>query len=94
MAIAGMNMLIIPTWIFIAVWLKGNGFDFTHLREILSISLGAGVGALLIFLGYVRLSRFILARMSKVIKYTNVFLGLIFITLAIYQLLRILAARY
>ena len=28
--IAAMNFLIIPTWIFVAVWLKSNGFDFTN----------------------------------------------------------------
>ena len=91
--IAGMNMLIIPTWIFIAVWLKSNGFDFTAIREIIFISLGSGVGALLIFIGYVRLSGYILTRMSSVVKYTNRFLGVIFISLAAYQLIRLLYLR-
>ena len=92
-AIAAMNMLIIPTWIFIAIWLKGNGFDFIAIKEILLISLGSGVGAMLVFIGYVRLSGYILKRMSSVVKYTNRFLGIIFISLAAYQIVRLLYLR-
>ncbi|NND35217.1 MAG: LysE family transporter, partial [Saprospiraceae bacterium] len=65
LVIAGMNMLIIPTWIFIAIWLKSNGFDFIAIREIIFISLGSGIGALLVFVGYVRLSRYILDQKSN-----------------------------
>jgi threonine/homoserine/homoserine lactone efflux protein len=93
MAIAAMNMLIIPTWIFIAVWLKGNGFDFIAMREILFISLGSGIGAMLVFIGYVRLGNYIMNRMSSVVKYTNRFLGVIFVGLAAYQIVRLLYLR-
>jgi threonine/homoserine/homoserine lactone efflux protein len=92
-AVAAMNFLIIPTWIFIAVWLKGNGFDFTHFREILIVSLGSAMGAIFIFIGYVKMSRYILLKMSRIIKYTNRFLGLVFLSLAAYQFVRIFYLR-
>lgn len=91
--VAAMNFLIIPTWIFVAVWLKGNGYDFTHFREILFISLGSALGAIFIFIGYVRMSRHIIQKMSRIIKYTNRFLGVIFLSLAAYQVLRIFYLR-
>ncbi|MCB0689365.1 MAG: LysE family transporter, partial [Saprospiraceae bacterium] len=75
MAIAAMNFLIIPTWIFVAIWLKGNGYDFTHLREIIFVALGSAAGAIFIFIGYVRMSRYVIRRMSNIIRYTNRFLG-------------------
>lgn len=93
MAVAAMNFLIIPTWIFVSVWLKGNGYDFTHLREILFISLGSAIGAVFIFVGYVRMSRYIILKMSRIIKYTNRFLGFVFLSLAAYQFLRIFYIR-
>lgn len=91
--IAAMNFLIIPTWIFVSIWLKGNGYDFTHLREILFISLGSAVGAVLIFVGYVRMGRYIIRKMSRIIKYTNRFLGIVFLSLAAYQFLRLFYMR-
>ncbi len=91
--VAAMNFLIIPTWILVAVWLKSNGFDFTHLREIILVSLGSAAGAILIFIGYVRMSRYILRKMSRIIRYTNRFLGIVFISLAAYQILRIFYFR-
>lgn len=93
MAVAAMNFLIIPTWIFVSVWLKGNGYDFTHLREILFISLGSAIGAVFIFVGYVRMSRYVILKMSRIIKYTNRFLGFVFLSLAAYQFLRIFYIR-
>ncbi len=91
--VAAMNFLIIPTWIFIAVWLKGNGCDFTHLQEIVIVSLGSAAGAVLIFTGYVRMSSYIMQKMSRIIRYTNRFLGVVFLSLAAYQFFRIFYFR-
>lgn len=93
LAVAAMNFLIIPTWIFVAIWLKSNGFEFTHLREILIVSLGSSAGAILIFSSYVRLSRYIIRKMSHIIKYTNRFLAVVFLSLAAYQFFRIFYLR-
>ncbi|NND09309.1 MAG: LysE family transporter [Saprospiraceae bacterium] len=91
--VAAMNMLIIPTWIVIGLWMRGNGFDFVHISEILLISLGSALGGFIVFAGYVRLGRFIVNRMEKVTRYTNRFLGAIFLGLATVQLLRIFYDR-
>ncbi len=89
MMIAAMNMLIIPTWIFIGLWLRSYGYDFAGLRDILTIALGSGLGAMGIFLGYVYLARYIVNRLANVTKYINKTLGYIFIGLATVQLIRI-----
>lgn len=91
--VAAMNMLIIPTWLFIGAWLRSNGFDFNFVGNIISISLGSAVGAMIVFLGYVRLGAYIVRKLSKVIRYTNRFLATIFFILAAYQLFKILFNR-
>ncbi len=91
--VAGMNLLIIPTWIFIGLWMRSNGYQFSHISEILTISFGSALGGLMVFAGYVRLGRFIVTRMQTVTRYTNRLLGAIFLCLATVQLLRIFYDR-
>ncbi len=90
LGVAAMNMLIIPTWIVIALWLKGWGYDMHSLTEIFLLSLGSALGALAVFILYVKMADYIFNRMSSVVKYTNRFLGIVFLSLAIFQLARIL----
>lgn len=91
--VAAMNMLIIPTWIVIGIWMRSNGFDFVNISDILLISAGSALGGFLVFAGYVRLGQFIVNRMEKVTRYTNRFLGAIFVGLATIQLFRIFYDR-
>jgi len=84
--LASMNMLIIPFWIFLAIWLKNYGVEFLSNTEVLIFSFGAAFGALTMFLLYTRLGKFIAQRIQKVASYTNKTVGVLFLLLGIYQL--------
>ena len=86
--LASMNMLIIPFWIFLVIWLKNYGVELSTNFEQLIFSAGAAFGALIIFLLYVRLGKFIATRIQKVAFYTNKLVGSLFLMLGIYQLIQ------
>lgn len=88
--IGTMNLLIIPFWIFIAIWLQSYDFTFLTQSEIILFSLGAALGALLVFLAYAELGHLVLQKIGTVIKYTNKVVGLMFLGLGVYQLTQIL----
>ena len=84
--LASMNMLIIPFWLFWAVWLKKYGFDFSSFTQVLFFSIGSALGALAIFILYSRLGKLVVTKVQKVSLYTNKIVGLLFLLLGIYQL--------
>ena len=84
--LAAMNMLIIPFWLFMAIWLKNYELYFLSNSQILIFSLGAALGALMMFLLYSRLGKYIAQRIQKVAFYTNKTVGVLFLLLGIYQL--------
>ena len=87
--LASMNMLIIPFWIFLALWLKNQGFEFSSMSLIFVFSTGSALGALLVFLLYIWLGRFIVNKIRTVSFYTNKAVGLVFLILGIYQLIQL-----
>jgi flagellar biosynthesis component FlhA len=87
--LASMNMLIIPFWIFLAIWLKNYDFTFSSASQIWVFSIGSALGALVIFLLYSRLGSFVVTKIQKVSYYTNKTVGLLFLLLAIYQLIQL-----
>ncbi|MDH3650320.1 MAG: LysE family transporter [Saprospiraceae bacterium] len=87
--VAAINMLIIPYWIFLGLWLKANGLLFDSVVDISSLAIGSMMGALLVFLLYIRLGRYIVGRMEQVSYYTNKALAILFLSLAIIQLVRV-----
>lgn len=87
--IAALNMLILPYWIFLGLWFKSNQIQFDTVSDILFMALGSASGALLVFILYVRLGRFIVGRISKVSYYTNKTLAVLFLFLAVIQVFRI-----
>ncbi len=88
--VASMNLLIVPTWIFLGIWLRGNGFQFEHLSQMLALSLGSALGAVMVFLLYVKLGSYIVGKVERVTAYTNKFLGFVFLGLAALQTIRLL----
>ena len=84
--VATMNVLIIPFWLFIALWLGNYGFTFDTQTNIIVFSIGSALGALAVFIGYAELGQFILARIGKIVKYTNKIVGVVFMILGLYQL--------
>ena len=63
--LASMNMLIIPFWIFLVIWLKNYNVEISTHAQILAFSIGSGLGALVIFLLYSWLGKFIAQRLQK-----------------------------
>ena len=88
LAVAAANMLIIPFWIFVGLWLKSNGFSFPTILEILMLSLGSAMGAFCAFLLYVNLGNYIVGKRKKFVYYTNKIVSMIFFTLALVQIIR------
>ncbi len=84
--VAAMNVLIIPFWLFIALWLSSYDMTFDSQANIIVFSLGSALGALAVFIGYAELGHYILARIGKIVQYTDKVVGVVFVILGIYQL--------
>lgn len=87
--VGAMNLLIVPFWIFIALWLQTYNMKFDQTANIISFSTGSALGALLAFLGYVWLSNLILSRVQQISKYTDRIVGILFLALGIFQLIQL-----
>jgi len=85
-----MNMLIVPFWLVVGVWLQSNGIQFENLFYILWFSVGSALGALLIFGVYVQAGDFILHKGQWVTEYANKIIGGLFLILAVIQLIQLL----
>ena len=86
---ASINMLIVPFWAFIAGYLNTHGYPIVALSDVIIFALASALGAVLVFLLYVRLGDLILKRLNMVVRYSNTILALLFLSLGLYQLLRI-----
>ena len=87
---ASMNVLIVPFWVFIAIWLQSYGFAFDDNTCILVFSLGSALGALLIFYAYVILAESVLKKSDYINFYANKIIGGLFLALAVLQIIQIL----
>lgn len=83
-----MNLLILPFWIFVGIWLESHGLIFEEMWCIFSFSIGAALGALLAFLGYILLSEYIVKKTKTIDRYTNKAVGILFLGLGIYQMVQ------
>jgi len=83
--VAAMNVLIIPFWLFIAIWLSSYDMRFDTQTNIITFSIGSALGALVVFIGYAELGRFIIGRIGKIVKYTDKVVGIVFLILGVYQ---------
>lgn len=81
-----MNLLIVPFWIFLGIWLKTYGYTFVQQDELIFFSLGAALGALLAFILYVWGSEMVMKKTDSINQYTNKIVGFIFLGLGIFQL--------
>lgn len=83
--VATMNVLIIPFWLFIAIWLSSYNIDFDTQTKIITFSIGSALGALVVFIGYAELGHYILGRIGQIVKYTDKVVGIVFLILGVYQ---------
>ena len=84
-----MNLLIVPFWLVVGLWLESNGITFENTSCILWFSVGATLGALLIFVAYIEGSVFLLNKSEKVTSYANKMIGGLFLVLAFIQFLQV-----
>ena len=84
-----MNMLIVPFWLVVGLWLESNGLLFENVTYILWFSIGAALGALLIFGVYVEGSIFFLNKRQKISEYADKVIGGLFLLLASVQLIQL-----
>ena len=84
-----LNVLVIPFWIFMAVFLGTYGIAVVTQNDILIFSIGSALGALVAFGGYAKMSEFIIRRIGKLVNYTNRVAGIIFLILGVYQLVQL-----
>ncbi len=90
MGVTAMNLLIVPTWIFLGLWLRSYGLPFEEMKDMVFLSLGSALGACIVFLGYVKLGNYIVNKLEKVTAYTNKFLGIVFLAIATIQTVRLI----
>lgn len=87
---AAMNLLIIPYWVFISIWLGSNGFPIDTWAQILMCALGSTAGAGLVFFLYARLGKFIVKRSAEITRSINQIIAGLFLLLGLFQLGRLL----
>ena len=85
-----MNLLIVPFWIFLGLWLESNGYIFDNYNIITSFSFGSAAGALLMFLVYIWMSDAIINKSNEIKRYTNKAVGILFFGLGIFQLIQLM----
>ncbi len=84
--IGAMNVLIIPFWIIVAIWLIGQGMVLEGQAAIISFSLGSAIGAFFAFWGYAYASERIVEKMDSIARYTDKVIGFLFLGLGVFQL--------
>jgi len=85
-----MNMLIVPFWLVVGLWLQSNGLAFDQNLPIVIFSFGAALGALLIFIVYIEGSVLLLNKSKAIATYSNKVIGSLFIILVLFQIIRLL----
>ena len=88
--IASMNVLIIPFWVFITLWLMTYNFHFEKQPTIISFSIGSALGALAAFVLYIYISDLVMKKSAMINKYTNKVIAFVFLGLGIFQLYKFL----
>lgn len=83
---SSISVMAFPYWVFYGAYLSANGWMELHTAEILLFSAGAMAGSFLALLLYAGLGLFLVARASRLTKYMNWFLCLLFLGLGIFQL--------
>lgn len=85
-----MNMLIVPFWLIVGLWLESNGINFKNKYHILWFSVGGALGALLAFIAYIEGSILLMSKSEIITSYANKIIGGLFFLLALVQLIQII----
>lgn len=88
--IASLNVLIIPFWVGILLWLKTYDMTVQGTRAIALFSLSSALGALVVFLAYAELGAYLVKRIAQIARIANRVIALVFLVLAIVFTVRLL----
>jgi len=86
--VGSLNLLIIPFWLFIIAWLGSYEITLEGSTVFIVFSLGATLGAYVVFLGYVFISEYVVSKSEIFQKYTNKGVAILFISLGVFQLVQ------
>lgn len=89
-AVGFMNLLIVPFWIFLGLWLESNEWVLNDYTIINIFSLGSAIGALMMFGLYILISERIAKKINVIKEHTNKAVGILFVGLAIFQLIQLI----
>ncbi|WP_298370271.1 hypothetical protein [uncultured Lutibacter sp.] len=89
-AMSSINMLAIPFYLGLSIYLTSVNKLIIEQPYILLFVIGAGLGSFLIFYTYIVFARIIILKVSFIAKNINIILSLLFLMLAIFTLVKIL----
>lgn len=89
-AMSSVNMLAIPFYLGISIYLAQMDKIIIEQPYIMLFVLGASIGSFLLFYTYIVFARFIINRISFIAKNINLILSLLFLTLGIFTMIKIL----
>lgn len=81
-----LNMLLLPYWVLLSIWLTSLGYSFEDLPLNILFTTGATLGAFIVFLLYIMIARLMSKKIDLFINYGNKIIGIIFVLLGIIQL--------
>lgn len=87
------NVLVIPFWIFWSAYCASNGWINYKLPTVLCFAAGVTAGTFLALALYAKLGKTITSRSNLMEKWGKKVLGVVFIGIGVYQLVRVLMER-
>ncbi|MEZ4688287.1 MAG: LysE family transporter [Bacteroidia bacterium] len=90
LGLSAVNMLAIPFWLVLSSYSHSRGWLSNEPLLMVMFALGAVLGTFALFVAYARLGLFILRRSTIISQYAGKAIGLIFLVLGSWQLVRLL----
>ena len=90
MLLASINVLAIPFWVFWGIKLGADGLLQSENLFLFLFALGSSLGTFLLLLTYAKLSVLIFQRLSRIQDLTGKIIGVIFLGLGLYQVMRMI----
>lgn len=90
LGLSAVNMLAIPFWLMIGTWSSAQGWLAKEALLIVCFALGAVLGTFGLLFLYAKLGLFVLRRSKIISKYAGKGIGLVFVLLGSWQLVKLL----
>ncbi len=86
---AALNFLAIPYWVFYTTWLLANDYLHADPGSLVVFSTGVMLGTFALLWCYARWAHWLQRRGSVLLRYTYTVIGLIFLGLTVWQVVRL-----